>query len=134
MSKPDDKGQDGGPVRLDKWLWAARFFKTRALAQHAIELGRIYVEGVPAKASRAVVAGQRLRINSDRGCFEVTVVEVAAKRRSGTLAKLMYEESAEGRIRREHEAELRRQARSIAPQERPNTQQRRLLRRIKEGD
>lgn len=131
----DKRSQDGdGGVRLDKWLWAARFFKTRSQAHEAIGLGRVFVDGLEAKPSRTVTIGQTLVINSPRGRYEVVVREVRATRGSATVAAEMFTETEQSRIEREQHAEMRRLARSIAPPERPNTQERRQIRRLKEGD
>lgn len=121
-------------VRLDKWLWAARFFKTRSLSHDAIEGGKVYVDGVRAKPSRSVRPGQELRILSPRGEFVITVVKVTDKRGSGAIAATLYEESPESRARREALSVAHRLAAPPAPSTKPNTQERRLLRRIKEGE
>ena len=122
-----------GSVRLDKWLWAARFFKTRSLAHQAIVAGWIFVDGLAAKPSRAVSVGQRLSIMTERGRFDVVVRGVSASRGSGAVAAGLYEESAESVKQREEAREMRRLAREMAPPERPNTQERRLIRKLKEG-
>ena len=131
-SKQSQEGSGG--VRLDKWLWAARFFKTRSQAHEAIALARVFVDGLEAKPSRTVAVGQTLVINSPRGRYEVVVREVRATRGSATVAAEMFAETERSRLEREQHAEMRRLARSIAPPERPNTQERRQIRRLKEGD
>ena len=120
-------------VRLDKWLWAARFFKTRSQAHEAIANGRVFVEGLQAKPSRTVHVGDRIVINTPRGRFEVVVLAVSEKRGSGTAAAQLYRETDESKAGRESREELRRIADAMAPPERPNTQQRRLIRKLKEG-
>lgn len=120
-------------VRLDKWLWAARFFKTRSLAHEAVVAGRVFVDGLAAKPSRTVAVGQQLTVMTPRGRFDVVVQAVSASRGSATVAAGLYEETAEGAALRAEQQEMRQHARAIAPPERPNTQQRRLLRKIKEG-
>lgn len=122
-----------GSMRLDKWLWAARFFKTRSMAHQAIVAGKILAGGVTAKPSRAVSVGQRLAIITERGRFDVVVRGISTSRGSGAVAAGLYEESAESAKEREAALEIRRLARAIAPPERPNTQERRLIRKLKEG-
>lgn len=133
MKRSSGEGRPTAGVRLDKWLWAARFFKTRSLAHEAVVSGRVFVDGLAAKPSRAVALGQQLTIMTPRGRFDVTVRALSGVRGSNTVAAGLYEESAESAaLRAEHQA-MRQLARASAPPERPNTQQRRLIRKIKEG-
>lgn len=124
------EAQEG--VRLDKWLWAARFYKTRSLAHDAIEAGRVFVDDVQAKPSRKVAVGDVLRIRTPRGEYLITVNRLASQRGSPAIAATLYTESEQSRIAREEASELRRLSRVDAPDERPNTQNRRLLRQLKE--
>ena len=124
---------DNDVVRLDKWLWAARFFKTRSMAHEAIEGGKVYVDNVRAKPSRSVSVGDEIIITTQRGRFQIVVEQVSAQRRSGAIASKMYRETDDSKRQREELAEMHRLARNAAPEERPNSQDRRLLRRIKEG-
>ena len=119
-------------VRLDKWLWAARFYKTRSLAHDAIEAGRVFVDDVQAKPSRKVAIGDVLRIRTPRGEYLITVNRLASQRGSPAIAATLYTESEQSKIAREEASELRRLSRVDAPDERPNTQNRKLLRRLKE--
>ena len=80
-------------VRLDKWLWAARFFKTRALASRACKLGRVEASGQPAKAAREVRVGDMLKIANDSGEFEVEVVLVSEERGPASYARTLYRET-----------------------------------------
>lgn len=80
-------------VRIDKWLWAARFFKTRALSARACELGRIESNEQQAKASREVHAGDRLRVKNDSGEFELEVLVVSALRGPAAVAQTLYRET-----------------------------------------
>jgi ribosome-associated heat shock protein Hsp15 len=121
-------------VRLDKWLWAARFFKTRSLAHAAIDGGKVFVDGVRAKASKIVTPGLTLEINSPRGPMTVVVVQVSEKRGSGAQAATLYRETDQSKQQREQSATRHRLAAQPAPKERPNTQDRRRLRRIKGGE
>jgi ribosome-associated heat shock protein Hsp15 len=125
-------GEDLKGVRLDKWLWAARFFKTRSIAHAAIDAGKVHVDGSRAKPSRVVTVGQKLHISTPRGDFEVTVKSLSAQRVSASLAADLYQETDEGRQRREAIAEMHRVAQSVAPSERPTSHDRKLLRRLKE--
>lgn len=119
-------------VRIDKWLWAARFYKTRALAHAAVDAGRVLVDGERVKPSRSVAVGQELLIATPRGDFTITVERLEHQRGSATAASRLFSERTESKERREQAQELQRLARVAAPNERPNTQDRRLLRRIKE--
>jgi ribosome-associated heat shock protein Hsp15 len=80
-------------VRIDKWLWAARFFKTRSLASHACELGRIHANGQPAKASREVRPGDLLQVKNDSGDFQVEVLLLSEMRGPASVAQTLYRET-----------------------------------------
>ncbi len=84
-------------VRMDKWLWAARFFKTRSLAARACELGRIESGGQPAKASREVRVGDRLRVKNEGGDFQVEVLMLSEIRGPAAIAQTLYRETTESR-------------------------------------
>ena len=84
-------------VRMDKWLWAARFFKTRALAGHACELGRVESNGVPAKAAREVRVGDLLQVRNDSGDFGVEVLVVSEMRGPAAVAQTLYRETEASR-------------------------------------
>jgi ribosome-associated heat shock protein Hsp15 len=98
-------------VRLDRWLWAARFFKTRALASAAIAGGKVHVNGVRAKAAKQVRVGDTLRMRLGPYEWLVTVRALSERRGPASEARALYEESAEGRAARERLAE----AHKIAP-------------------
>jgi ribosome-associated heat shock protein Hsp15 len=80
-------------VRIDKWLWAARFFKTRSLAARACELGRIEANGQAAKASREVHVGDMLQVKNDSGDFEVEVLILSEMRGPAAIAQTLYHET-----------------------------------------
>ena len=120
-------------VRLDKWLWAARFYKTRSLAHDAIEAGRVFVDDIQAKPSRKVAVGDKLIIRTPRGEYAITVDRLASQRGSAAIAATLYTESEQSKRAREEAADMRRLSRVDAPDEKPNTQNRALLRRLKEG-
>jgi ribosome-associated heat shock protein Hsp15 len=82
---------------MDKWLWAARFFKTRALAARACELGRIQSNGQPAKPARDVRIGDMLRVTNDGGDFQVEVVLLSEVRGPASIAQTLYHETEAGR-------------------------------------
>ena len=92
-------------VRIDKWLWAARFFKTRSISQKACELGRIQVNGVEAKPSRDVKLGDTLRIRNEGGEFVVEVLIVSDMRGQAAIAQTMYRETDASRDARARLAE-----------------------------
>ena len=84
-------------VRMDKWLWAARFFKTRTLASRACELGRIQSNGQPAKSAREVRIGDRLRVTNDGGDFQVEVLLLSEVRGPASVAQTLYRETEASR-------------------------------------
>jgi ribosome-associated heat shock protein Hsp15 len=96
-----------GRVRIDKWLWAARFFKTRALATRACELGRVESSGQPAKASREVRVGDLLRVKNDAGDFQVEVLVLSEMRGPAAVAQTLYRETDASRELRRKLAEER---------------------------
>jgi ribosome-associated heat shock protein Hsp15 len=94
-------------VRTDKWLWAARFFKTRALAARACELGRIQANGQPVKSAREVRVGDMLRVTNDSGDFQVEVLLLSEMRGPATVAQTLYRETEASRELRQKLAEER---------------------------
>jgi len=94
-------------VRMDKWLWAARFFKTRALASKACELGRIESNGQTAKAAREVRAGDMLRVKNDAGEFLIEVLLLSEMRGPAAVAQTLYRETEASRESRAKAAEER---------------------------
>lgn len=136
----DKVGMEGSPgaaeVRLDIWLWAARFFKTRSLSKQAIETGKIEVEGQRAKASRTVRAGDVMKIVRGEETFVVEVAALSLKRGSAAIAQTLYRESEESRIAREtRRAELSAaRAGYQAPQTKPDKRARKLIRALGDID
>lgn len=119
-------------VRLDKWLWAARFFKTRGLSADAIDGGKVRYDGEPPKPSKEVKPGALLRITRADGEWEVIVRAVSAQRRSATEAALLFDETEEGRKRRDlateqRKAEFGERDRGVG---RPTKRQRRAIKRF----
>ncbi len=92
---------------MDKWLWAARFFKTRSIAVKACDLGRVLLNGQNAKPSREVKPGDRLRITNDGGTFEVNVLALSEIRGPAAAAQALYQESEESKAARALVAEAR---------------------------
>jgi ribosome-associated heat shock protein Hsp15 len=118
-------------VRLDKWLWAARFYKTRSLAAAAVERGRVDVNGIPAKPARDLHPGDELVLRQDDGMKRTLVIRaLSVQRGPATVAQTLYEETAESLAERKRVAEARRLApepgRSIE-QGRPTKRDRRDL-------
>jgi len=97
-------------VRLDKWLWAARFYKTRSLASDAVDGGKVKLGGSNVKPAKDVKPGDRLHIRAGEQEYEVTVVALNEQRRPAPEARLLYEETAESMDKRAKEAELRKLA------------------------
>jgi ribosome-associated heat shock protein Hsp15 len=102
-------------VRIDKWLWAARFFKTRSLASHACELGRIECNGQTVKASREIRVGDMLRLKNDSGEFTVEVLLLSEMRGPAMVAQTLFRETEESRESRMKLAEERKAAPRIEP-------------------
>lgn len=123
-------------VRLDLWLWAARFFRTRSLAKQSIETGKVDVAGQRAKSSRAVRVGDTLVVTRGDDVFDIEVLALSDKRGSASVAHALYVESASSRERRAV-AQAARQAERAgyqAPQSRPDKRARRLIRALGDID
>lgn len=116
-------------VRMDKWLWAARFFKTRAMASRACDLGRIDSNGFRAKPAREVRAGDRLVIENDAGRFEIDVLGVSHMRGPAAVAQTLYRETDASREARLRMAEERKAMQQYAPlpERRPSKRDRRRI-------
>lgn len=97
-------------LRIDKWLWAARFFKTRALAQEAIALGRVRIDGEKLKPARLARIGETLTITRGEERFEVVVRAISGQRGPATVAQTLYQETAASAAERVRRAELQRLA------------------------
>jgi ribosome-associated heat shock protein Hsp15 len=120
-------------VRIDKWLWAARFFKTRSLASRACELGRVQSNGQQVKPSREVHAGDLLRVKNDSGDFQVEVLTLSEMRGPAPVAQTLYRETDESRELRLKEAEQRKITRRFeaVPESKPSKRDRRHLERLR---
>ncbi len=95
-------------VRIDKWLWAARFFKTRSLATDAIDRGRVRIDGEPIKPSRAVKVNEKIAIDNGSDRWEVIVAAISDMRGPAPVARTLYFETDESVSRRENDKEARR--------------------------
>ena len=116
-------------VRMDKWLWAARFFKTRALAARACELGRIQFNGQPAKPAREVRIGDTLRITNEGGEFHVEVLLLSEVRGPASVAQTLYRETEASRELRQKIAAERKAMKQFEqlPAGRPSKRDRRRI-------
>jgi ribosome-associated heat shock protein Hsp15 len=116
-------------VRIDIWLWAARFFKTRALAKRACELGRIESNGQPAKPAREVRVGDRLRVTTEGGDFQVEVLLLSAVRGPASVARGLYFETEDSRELRKKLADERKAMKQFEelPRGRPSKRERRKI-------
>lgn len=123
-------------VRLDLWLWAARFFRTRSLAKQAIETGKIEVDGQRAKASRAVRTGDTLRIVRGDEIFEIEVLALSDDRGPASVAQTLYAESEASKTRRLDTIAALRAARAgyQPPGTKPDKRARRLIRALGDFD
>jgi ribosome-associated heat shock protein Hsp15 len=116
-------------VRIDKWLWAARFFKTRALAREAVSGGKVQCNGYRVKPGRTLQVGDQLCINRGDERFEITVMELSNRRVSAPLAQQMYREDPASLQRREAAAEHRKRDREARQESRrrPTKRERRQI-------
>ena len=123
-------------IRIDKWLWAAPFFKTRSLAQEAVELGRVRLAGQRLKPSRDVKPGDRLTVERGEERFEIFVEKISAVRGPAPVAQTLYRETDESREKRERASEMRKIAMepaSTIAKGRPTKRDARLIRRVQSG-
>ncbi len=121
-------------LRIDKWLWAARFFKTRSLASDAVECGKVLINDVRVKPAKTVTAGDRLDIRIGQIQFLVEVLALSDKRGSAPEAQKLYRETDESRQRREaFAAQLKAQPRPFHFGGRPTKRDRREIDRFRKG-
>ena len=121
-------------VRLDKWLWAARFFKTRSVAREAVSGGKVHLNGNRAKPGRSLNIGDELRIQRGEEEYTITVLELSIRRGPAVVARTFYEESEQSRIKREQHAEQRKleHQQHATRERRPDKRQRRRIVRFKQ--
>lgn len=122
-------------MRLDKWLWAARFYKTRSLAAEAVDGGKVKVNGAPAKPAKDVKPGDRLQIRAGEQDWEIVVQGLNEQRRPAPEAQLLYQETPESAEQRARAAELRKLAPMPGAEQkgRPTKRDRRQLSRFRGG-
>lgn len=123
-------------IRLDKWLWAARFYKTRSLATEAINGGKVHVNGQRSKPSKEIKTGTELTINKNGYSWEITVIRLSAQRRAAKDAVLLYEEDPESHTKRQLQIQSEKEQKALlgfSPSVRkPNKKDRRLIHRFKQ--
>ncbi|MDI1232281.1 MAG: S4 domain-containing protein [Methylobacter sp.] len=124
-------------IRLDKWLWTARFFKTRKLAAEAIAGGKVHVNDQRSKPGKEVKIGAMLSISKDNYRWDITIIAINGQRRSAKEAVLLYEESAESLAKREQQIIKNREQRELfdfsGREHKPNKKERRLIHQFKQG-
>ncbi|SUP11037.1 ribosome-associated heat shock protein implicated in the recycling of the 50S subunit (S4-like protein) [Vibrio metschnikovii] len=126
MSSPEQA------VRLDKWLWAARFYKTRALAREMVEGGKVHYNGQRSKPSKAVEVGAMITLRQGNEEKTVVIEQIAQQRRGAAEAQALYSETSESIVKRERQALLRKlNAHNPSPERRPDKKQRRDLIKFK---
>jgi len=123
-------------IRLDVWLWAARFFRTRSLAKQAVETGKVEVGGQRPKSSRAVRVGDALRVQRGEEVFEIAVRGLSDSRGPAPVAQALYEETGASRTAREALRLQRAAARDgyLPPEHKPDKRARRLIRALGDID
>ena len=124
-------------IRLDKWLWTARFFKTRKLAAEAIAGGKVHVNDQRTKPGKEVKIGAILSISKDSYRWDITITAINGQRRSAKEAVLLYQESAESLAKREQQIIKNREQRELfdfsGRDHKPNKKERRLIHQFKQG-
>ncbi|MBQ4246415.1 MAG: ribosome-associated heat shock protein Hsp15 [Succinivibrio sp.] len=130
---PKNNAED--PVRLDKWLWAARFYKTRSIAREMIDGGKVDYNGVKAKPSRTVEVGALVKVLQGNIRIEVEVLKISDVRGPATVARTLYQETEESIVKREKQLEQLKINALLAPHpdEKPNKKDRRTLISMKYG-
>lgn len=120
-------------MRIDKWLWAARFYKTRSLAARACDLGRISANGQPVKPARELRIGDRLRIKNESGDFDVEILGLSEMRGPASVAQTLYRETEESRAERLRLQAMRKAMPPIETERegRPNKRDRRAIARLR---
>ncbi len=123
-------------VRLDKWLWAARFFKTRSIATDMINGGKVHYNGQRCKASKAIDVGAEVKIRQGFDEKVVKILEISDKRRNFSIAQTLYEETKQSIENREKQALARQSSAALSPRPdtKPDKKQRRTLLNLKNSD
>jgi len=124
-------------IRIDKWLWTARFFKTRKLATEAVAGGKIHINGQRCKPAKVVKPGMEITISKDQFQWDVTIIAINSHRRPAKEAVLLYKEDQASLDKRQQQIILQKQQRALMPHAerefRPNKKQRRQIHRFKQG-
>ena len=135
-NRPSHSQPEAVRMRIDKWLWAARYYRTRTLAKEAIESGRVHYAGSRVKTSKEIAVGDELQIRqgSATAMTEKTVIveALSAQRGNASAAQMLYSETDESTERRAYYAEQRKLANLARPDNKPNKKQRRELQRFKD--
>jgi ribosome-associated heat shock protein Hsp15 len=128
--------QEVDEIRLDKWLWAARFFKTRKLATDAINGGKVHLNGQRTKPGKEIKTGTEIKINKNGYTWGITVIAVSGQRRSAKDAALLYRESTESHDKRQKQIMEQREQKELfnftGYDHKPNKKDRRLIHRFKQ--
>ncbi len=135
MAKHDNTPNNSPTIRLDKWLWAARFYRTRAIAKQMIEGGKVFYNGQRTKSGKAVSLGDRIRIRQGFDEKEIIIIALADKRRDANFAQTLYQETEQSINTRDKNALARKQGILLSPASdtKPDKKQRRQIRQLKEG-
>jgi len=124
-------------IRIDKWLWTARFFKTRKLASEAVSGGKVHINGQRCKPAKDVSPGMELTITKDQFQWSLTVIAINSHRRPAKEAVLLYKEDSESFNKRQQQIIQQKEQRALTPhsehEHRPNKKQRRQIHRFKQG-
>lgn len=131
-----DQSTEPGKVRLDRWLWAARFFKTRAQAKIAIEGGKVQLGGQRGKPAKEIGVGQDISVRRGDERFDIVVTQLAQRRGSAKIAATLYEETEASSARRATDNATRKMERAglKVPKQKPNKHDRRALKQLKQAD
>ncbi|GHE99793.1 S4 domain-containing protein [Thalassotalea profundi] len=132
--KQDQKSKTNEAIRLDKWLWAARFYKTRAIAKQMIDGGKVFYNGQRTKSGKAVAIGDKITLRQGFEQKDVEVIALADKRKNATFAKTLYLETKQSIETREKNSLARKQGILLSPASdvKPDKKQRRQIRQLKE--
>ncbi len=123
-------------VRLDRWLWAARFFKSRAMAKSAVEGGKVELDGQRGKPAKEIMVGQQITVRRGEELFDIEVIALADKRGNATIAATLFSESEDSINRRAAEVARRKMERAglRVPEKRPEKRDRRALAKMKQAN